>query len=52
MIKRSTNLAYMHFERLVDDGKAQIVLDVLPATVAMLHYTSQEPVVMTTMPNL
>ena len=28
-------LAHVHLERLVDDGEARVILDVLPATVAM-----------------
>ena len=42
----------MYLEGLIDNGKAQVVLDVLPSAVAVLYNTSKQPVVMATMPHL
>lgn len=45
-------LAHVHFERLVDDGEAQVVLYVLPAAVAVRHDARQQPVVVPPVPDL
>lgn len=44
--------AHVHFEGLVDDGEAQIVLDVLPAAVAVRDDAGQQPVVVPPVPDL
>lgn len=43
---KEVSLANIHLERLVDDGKTNVVLNVLPTTIAVGDNAGQQPVVM------
>ena len=45
-------LGLLALEGFVDDREADIVLDILPSAVAVLDDACQQPVVMTTVPDL
>lgn len=38
-------LANVHLKRLIDDGKPDVILDVLPPAVAMSYDSSKQPVI-------
>merc|ERR1719187_2758667 len=46
------SFADVHLEWLIDDGEPGVILYVLPSTITMTNDSSQQPVIMTSVPNL
>ena len=43
---KEVSFAYIHLKRFIDYGKPNIILDVLPATIAVSYDASQQPIIM------